>query len=92
MNINLESTTVSRCYTVSGAPTVTRIYVGGDLIPDTVTVIFVNGACRRIEVAGPRAKKDGSPSQNRTNTWFDSADELPPWLEPFTAVDYTPGG
>ncbi len=97
MNIKLESTSITRRYSVNGAADIPEVDVDGYMVPRTVEVTFTDGAWNQIEISGPRVKKDGTPSANWTYMWFgaedeEEADSIPDWMRELTRFDYTPGG
>ncbi|MCX5066700.1 hypothetical protein OOJ91_12500 [Micromonospora lupini] len=79
--------TVIRAYAVTGADLVPAKYRSVRILPDKVTVTFLNGTPTRLVIEGPNAKKDGTAGVNRHEEswsldWAGDAATAPEWVAP----------
>ena len=75
------TTEVTRRHTVTGADPIPRPYQAGQIVPQSVVVVFVDGDWQTAAITGPIVKKDGSPGPERTNRYY-GCEELPEWMLP----------
>ncbi len=95
MEAEFVSVTETRTFKVVGAPDVQLIYGKAELIPDQVVTEFRDGEWRNMKIAGPNARKDGSPGANRhENQYYRGSygGQVPDWAQPFIDFSYRAEG
>jgi len=84
MNITPVETvvTVDRYYKVTGVPAMVVQFRSLSIVPDSVTVNFVNGEFSRMTITGCRVRADGTAGATRHDERFWHADQVPDWAQP----------